>query len=183
MKSWYCFFTLPLRAAGIPPIDIRHRLYHFAEGAVGEGGCGLVVVRAGHGGIVSEIVVVCPSPRWGEVLGVALFHGLRGCAALPVATGRRPFGAGREEVAPFYGLRGWAALPVASGRRSYGARTRAGNLWRWGWKNPGVWKNPARRAGPPRRLPLWAAGVAAVDVGHGLDHFAEGAVGEGAFDE
>ncbi len=32
-------------------------------------------------------------------------------------------------------------------------------------------------------LPFRAAGVAAVDVGHGLDHFAEGAVGEGAFDE
>lgn len=32
-------------------------------------------------------------------------------------------------------------------------------------------------------LSLRPAGVAAVDVGHGLDHFAEGAVGEGGVDE
>jgi len=32
-------------------------------------------------------------------------------------------------------------------------------------------------------LPLRPAGVAAVDVGHGLDHFAEGAVGEGGVHE
>ena len=40
-----------------------------------------------------------------------------------------------------------------------------------------------RAAGPGRGLPLRPAGVAAVDVRHGLDHLAEGAVGQGTLYE